>query len=256
MVWEAFGTRHRNIYEGLQTFERAAGPAGWENSINKSALDNPSWFIVPNWQYTPDGALAIGNIILDPARPERGFTRGPLTWEARDIARDVSTNHYWQETRHSISPGVFSKFLEAANIGLPSSRSSVEYTIDHLETFSLRRTPSAAELQEALADPRLRDMLGRGVFASKTVYMVSGLMVAKGFRFTEASKKSVGVNATALGLPAGMAGLGSEWGRARSNGFQSDTELVFAYRLLRIRQKGRRGEAIEARAYREGAKLL
>lgn len=34
MLWEAFATGHRNIYDGLQTFVASAGPAGWEDSVS------------------------------------------------------------------------------------------------------------------------------------------------------------------------------------------------------------------------------
>lgn len=224
----------------------------------------PSWFIAPTWQYRRDGALSIGNIILDPTRPDRAAIKSPINWETGAIARDISTYHHRTETHSgtSASLGIFPLFLEKANIKLPSHHSSVEYSADHLETIRLLRSPSGAELQQLMADPRLRDMLSGGAFASKTLYMVSGVMIAKGFRFTEdASRKyagvSVDIDASALGLPAGAVGgsVGREWGRTRSNRFESDAELVFAYRLLRIGRRGLRGDDFDARAYRKGAVL-
>ena len=198
-----------------------------------TAKELRSWVLVPNWDYPRGGPLAVGNILLDPLRPQRGIIENPDGSGYRIERTHQVDWRLTHENSKSISGGLWLKFLELASIDVSSPTSEASYSIDRLETERLV-DPIHPIVENALKQPAVQASL-----RSSYLYMISGLMIADGFRLSaearEAYMGEVGVEIGGWNLGASFnVGSGGRVILESSEVGNSTSELVFAYQLKKI----------------------
>jgi hypothetical protein len=132
------------------------------------------------------------------------------------------------------------------------------HSCDLLETKEFE--PDSQFIRDSIkASQRVQNAFEHALPGRKRVYMVTGIKIATGLRTTTSKKSqhgpvlSIGFDATALGIPA-AAGPQVEFATAaqRTTSHEpSMNRVVFAYRVIRIRQ---RGDGEVKWAYKAGGK--
>lgn len=122
--------------------------------------------------------------------------------------------------------------------------------------------PDEAYIAASLQHARVTDYVQKGWPLKKAVYMVTGLKIAKGVSAETGSRKEhsiegqLGVDATAItgGVPV-SAGPKGKWSSETSEGveFGAGDDFVFAFRLIKIRQKEKAEKGFVEGDYVKGA---
>lgn len=139
-----------------------------------------------------------------------------------------------------------------------------EYTMDTLETTYFVADPAHEEIEARVSSPRVKAVMKRGIgLKRKPIYMVTGVMVAKGFgAVQERGKYRTGEAAAGAGVPtsAGEVSIGAtvstSSGAESSDRWTSSEDIVFAYQLLKVEVKGLKGNRIEYDELRHKAAYL
>lgn len=233
----------------------------------------PTYFLAPNFHFKPGtGPISLGNIIADPLRPHRALTTVDVDTLAVIYPRVETITDYDRSmtrgTGHSMVMAVWAQFVQlvSAKISGESGNSAdTNYTMDALETAYFVTDPPLEEIEARLKNPRVQTVLKASSMPGlrKPVYMVTGLMIAKGFAALEERSKhragEVGVSGN-IPTPAGDVGLGTKFSRsantAESEMWKAGEDIVFAYQLLKIEIKGWKGTKIEYDEFRHKAAYL
>ncbi|KAF4416159.1 1-phosphatidylinositol-45-bisphosphate phosphodiesterase 1 [Fusarium acutatum] len=184
-----------------------------------------SWFLAPDFTFTPDGPLQLGAVIPHPSRPTQTLA-SPRTDAITlpEVQTLIETNHFHShDVTRTAGINLFAKFVElaSASIGYDTSRrNALAYgTVDH-EVRSLA-APFTKEFLHSIVDTdAVREHIDSAMFGKRTVYFISGLRVATS-SFTVTIEKGVGHNTSLPGSgPAGPvpveAGAGISGGRESS----------------------------------------
>lgn len=184
--------------------------------------------LVPAFRFKPNtGPIALGNIIADPQRPHRALTTvDAATLQSHkypcletDAQRDRKVSHV---RKYEVSGGVWSRLFHT------DDRNSVgTYIMDELEKIYFNDAElTLQEVQARLSSPHVEEILkpGRVSFTRQPVYMVTGMVIAKGIRAKETR---------------GSSSLTGE--RIIKESWRTEEDVVFAYRLLKIELKGLTG---------------
>jgi hypothetical protein len=133
----------------------------------------------------------------------------------------------------------------SADIMYGFSRARKEnYQCDTLETIEFEPTKDFIDASID-ASPRVQGALRKALPGKKRVFMITGLKIATGLNTSVSTTTQhgpmlqVGFDATALGIPAGVGPeveLAKASARTISSG-KSNDKVVFAYRVVRIKQK-------------------
>lgn len=232
-----------------------------------------TYILAPNFRFKPQsGPIALGNLITDPLRPHRALTAidaDSLKAKYPRIETITEQDHALNRaTSHDVSMGVWNQFVQTVGAKISGQRSSTAqttYTMDSLETMYFITDPSLEEIEARLKVPRVQGFVKASSFPGlrKPVYMVTGLMIAKGFAAREETGKSTGAQVEANGnvpTPAGDVGLGANLSKSTEN-TQSDAwrvseDIVFAYQLLKIEVKGWKGTQLKYDELRHKAAYL
>ncbi|KAB2573014.1 hypothetical protein DBV05_g8307 [Lasiodiplodia theobromae] len=223
-----------------------------------------TYLLAPNFNFRPDGPIALGNIIADPFQPHRVLTKantGTAQTEVETVFEDDFVTH--RGAGQGVSVSVWAQFL--ANVGINlgtdfSKETNTEYNMTSLKTTYFKSEPSEQELHQRVNVPRVRNVLQSGHIRSCPVYMVSGIKIAENFEM--ATKRSVhkGINAGASAPVAEGVSLGGnvELTRDQSqrDSFRARQDVVFAYQLLEIRLKGWKEKTLETKEFRSKAAFL
>ncbi|KAE8138676.1 hypothetical protein BDV38DRAFT_281973 [Aspergillus pseudotamarii] len=232
-----------------------------------------TYILAPNFHFKPGtGPIALGNIIADPLRPHRTLTTvdaGIL--KARYPPVETFTHYEYSTSRgtsRNNSLSVWGQFLGTVGAKVSGEHGSSlhnTYTMDALETKYFVGDPALEELEARLKAPRVQAVLRTSSIPGfrYPVYMVTGLMVAKGFAVTHETGKNRGAELGAEGsapTPAGQAGAGINIARSRSieqsEEWKARDDIVFAYQLLKIEVRGWKGTRIEYDELRHKAAYL
>ncbi|KAL7930205.1 hypothetical protein V8C35DRAFT_313802, partial [Trichoderma chlorosporum] len=232
-----------------------------------------TYFLAPSFRFKPGtGPIALGNIIADPLRPHRALTTVEeetlktnyprvemITDEGRSIVRSAG---------HDFSMAIWSQFLQNISAKVSGERSvntQATYTMKALETTYFVTDPSLGVIEARLRAPRVQAVIKASNIPGfrHPVYMVTGLMVAKGFAAVQEKARTKTGEVSASGdilTPAGGVGLGAGT-TSSSTTEQSDTwktveDIIFAYQLLKIEVKGWRGARVEYDEFRHNAAFL
>lgn len=232
-----------------------------------------TYLLAPSFRFKPKtGPIALGNLITDPLRPHRALTAidaDSLKANYPRIETITEQDHALNRaTSHDVSTGVWSQFVQTICAKVSVQRNSTaqtSYTMDSLETMYFITDPSLAEIEARLKVPRVQGFVKASNFPGlrKPVYMVTGLMIAKGFTAREETGKSTSAQVVATGTiptPASGARLGAKLSKSTNN-TQSDAwrvieDIVFAYQLLKIEIKGWKGTKLKYDELRHKAAYL
>lgn len=233
----------------------------------------PTYFLAPSFRFKPGtGPIALGNIIADPLRPHRALTtvgeeilktNYPRVETIADQDRSIV-----RSTSHDFSMAIWSQFLQTVSAKVSGGRSvsmQTTYTMGSLETTYFVTDPSLGVIEARLRAPRVQAVIKASNMPGfrHLVYMVTGLMVAKGFAAVQEKARTKAGEVSASGdilTPAGDVGLGASTTSSSTAG-QSDTwktaeDIIFAYQLLKIEVKGWRGTRVEYDEFRHNAAYL
>lgn len=209
-----------------------------------------TYILAPNFGYKPSGAIQIGNIIADPLRPGKALSAlGPEAMPP--IETITETNHELQDEKgRMFKTGFWGQFLSTVGGDASIERDvkvSKRYDIAELETRSLRDEPcdNDPDLARRLDEPKVRAAIKAGLFGTQPVYLVTEVKNARGLSGrTEHSKKLGGGLGTTVPVTEGRSIGGEmrgEWRDTKVSAFTGGREdIVFAYQLHIIKQKGRK----------------
>ncbi|OAG01997.1 uncharacterized protein CC84DRAFT_1053504, partial [Paraphaeosphaeria sporulosa] len=221
-----------------------------------------TYFALPTLDHPPNHLITLGQIVTSPAQPWKRLA-SPLPIAANSIATTVKTDWGTQLHRnreHRI--GIWAQFAAMIlGVGADAELASMKHESDifhfkELETSFFEPDDAYVEAsvvgKEAVAEWVKRN-------PRKSVYMVTGIKVARGAAHLCARAKGVnvdlrpGVDATPFsGVPVSggvLAGVGKEKGE--KTWFSGSSDFVFAYRLRRILVK--RQTVSQSKDYVKGA---
>lgn len=211
-----------------------------------SNVQNPTYFLAPNWNCHPGDQLAIGNIIVNPLKPHRPLTKADPAHTFRISTPSREKN--WKlsvETATTLTASLWAVFLEKININISANRERIKdshFTMSALETTYLLEDPSPEQIKARCNDPAVKDFMRLDSVLCKPVYMISGLKVAKDFKLQGENSLSRGVAAEAGAevqpeVSVG-GGAGIQHKHRVADEFESESDVVFAYQLIKIKPKG------------------
>jgi hypothetical protein len=214
-------------------------------------MPTKTWFLPPDFTFLPDGAIALGRVIPDPRRPT--VTLASLPEEHPTIPLPpatsiVETRAFEANTDHSFGGELLAKFLELA-----SANGNTDVSWHHNTSFSAVehdvRTFNgpfpAASLQAVVQIPAVKKHMDSGVFGKRSVYIISGIRVAKEtITVTDERRSKISGGLGGSGpVPAGTVPVevGGNLSVGKENSSKVTTKtapgIVFAYRLHVIRPK-------------------
>jgi hypothetical protein len=223
-----------------------------------------TYFLVPDFHFLPDGPIALGNIIEDPASPTRVLSRldPPVSPEKVNISREKDAA-YGESHSGSLTAGIWARFLQIASVnveGTGGSDTKVDYTMSEIETHMLKHDPTDKEATERAKDPDVEFAMENGVFGDRPVYMVTAVMIARDFSFKRKAGSRLEGHVSADGAVSTEASTGAhvgggshmkEYGSAKAT-----NDIVFAFRLHIIAKKGLLKKRIESRVFQSKAAFL
>ncbi|KAH0528172.1 hypothetical protein TsFJ059_003067 [Trichoderma semiorbis] len=205
---------------------------------------DPTYLLAPNWTYRPNGPIALGNIIVDPFRPQSAISKPTRPLPETEI---VTENNWIFETEkiRSVNVSIWTRLFNQLSIKLGPNRQradTVKIVMRSLETTYFRDEPSMQDIQAIAKEPIVRQFLNAGGLLRSPVYMVTGLKVAKGFQLTHHGSSGHGLSAEMTESVAPDMSVGGhaniEITKAASSAFEASDDIIFAYQLLIIKPKG------------------
>ncbi|OJD29026.1 carbohydrate-binding-like protein [Diplodia corticola] len=211
-----------------------------------------TYLLTPNFGFTRDGAIALGNIIADPFAPHRPLTTLDASKPHPEITSKLDYDYtVTRNIDRDISAGTWTKFLGivGGNVGAQRGNgTNTEYKMESLETIMFRTEPTEAMVTERLQHPLVRNIMHYNSTFRRPIYMISGIKVAKGMKCTtdKGSTKGGNVGATAPVTEGVFLGATVDMSQSRdkSESFRVGVDVVFAYQLLRIGLKGWKAETV------------
>ena len=235
-----------------------------------------SYFLVPNFSIPPDGPLLLGNIIADACQPvETLLAPAPQVLDRDNHGKPKIHStaekgwHYDRSTYHGSPLGAWAKFLDLLKIGFDGERggdATQKYSCAEMQTEYFQ--PNLDMLMARVEDPVVKGIMAMrtgGLGPRRSVYMVTGLMIARGLAIeAEAGQEqnfnaNLEANAAALSggiLPLGAgAKAGHKFGtRVRASVEEVIGDRVFGYQLCRLWFSGLGKKArLQADPHRKGA---
>ena len=232
-----------------------------------------TYILAPTFHFkSVTGPIALGNIIGDPMRPHRALTTvdtDTLTMRYPRIETTTITDcSIVDGTSRNLSLAIWTQFLQTVSAKVSGgSDSSIRATfdIDTLEIAYFVVDPTLEEIEDRLEVPRVQAVIraSRLPGLRNPVYMVTGMMTAKGFRTQQESTKHKTNQVELSGdapTPIGDVGLGTSLARSsdaeKSKTWKTGEDIVFAYQLLKIERKGFKGKKVSYDEYRPKAAFL
>jgi hypothetical protein len=210
-----------------------------------SNVQNPTYFLAPNWNCHPGDQIAIGNIIVNPLKPHRPLTKADPTHTFRTTTSREKNWSLSVETASNLSASLWAVFFEKVNVNVSANRERIKnnkFTMSSLETTYLLEDPSPEQIKARCNDPSVKDFMRLDSVLCKPVYMISGLKVAKDFKLEGENSLSHGMAAEAGAEVVPEISVGGGAGIQRKNRvadeFESEADIVFAYQLIKIKPKG------------------
>jgi hypothetical protein len=218
----------------------------------------PTWFLPPDFTFTSEGPIKLGTVLAHPSRPTLVLVSLPgdsgITLPKESTIIEPNHSHEKSVSR-SVSLSIWTKFLEVATASAKTEAGRKNFEsygiVDHeIRSFVDPFTRSTATAITTLPD--VKKHIDTGIFGKKSVYIVTGLRIAKK-SFTV--KKEVAGNLSreisgsgphaGITVPVGVgAGLSGSSERKVTDSYDTAPEIIFAYRLSVIRTK-RAGVEVE-----------
>jgi len=269
------GNKHGGRKPSSQAFATARDTIPFHHRQNNSSAmtQYPTYLLAPNFHFKPGtGPIALGNIIADPLRPHRALTTVDAgTVKATYPRIETITDYDRSMTRgnsRDVSMAVWAQFVQTLSAkvsGEYGTSAHMNYTMDALETAYFVTDPPLEEIEARLKVPRVQTVVKAGRIPGfrQPVYMVTGMMIAKGFAVVQERGKHRTGEVKASGnvpTPAGDVGLGVNLANSasteESDMWKVGEDIVFAYQLLQIEVKGWKGTKIKYDELRHKAAYL
>ncbi|KAF2227151.1 hypothetical protein BDZ85DRAFT_257345 [Elsinoe ampelina] len=227
-------------------------------------MAQPTYLLAPNFTLHPGGSLALGSIIEDPFRPTQ--VRSKLTSQPKIVTHTETETSSSRSGGKSFHSSIFAQFLATATANLSgdvSKTTSDKYEMESLETSYFDPEITNEEATALVRDDaKVRASINGGRFGRRPVYVVSGLKVAKAFRYNiEVSTSKGGAVGGSVPIVEGV-GMGAEVGGSRdkvsSRAGATAQDIIFAYQLHKIEEKGfrERGRRAESAVFVHKAAFL
>jgi hypothetical protein len=225
--------------------------------------ETKTYFLAPEFGILPDGSIALGNIIEDPASLTRVLSRldPPLPSEKINTSKEKN-NAYSRSHGGSIDANIWARFLQlgSAGIGGGGGRDAkTDYTMSGLETRMFKYDPTDAEATEQTKDPNVQAAMD-GPFGHQPVYMVTAIKIARDFCYKRGTGSHIEGHANAAGAVSADTSMGgdadAEHHREELESAESMNDIVFAFRLHIISKKGWRKNRTEAHLFKSKAAFL
>ncbi|CZR60316.1 uncharacterized protein PAC_10212 [Phialocephala subalpina] len=227
-----------------------------------------TYFLAPNFHLIPPpkGPLALGSIITSPSTPERILNKTTLVPVPNPSIYTIHQTK-WSSTRSALKEakvGVWTSFLQVilgitADVDVNRSHDvSGVYKCDDLETTYFQ--PDDEFIAASLKSTAVKSYMEK-TWWGKPVYLVTGLKIARGVsadseeKMNYGSAVKVGIDATVVlvGVPvSGGPKVEGKLERKEGVSWEGNEDFVFAYRLLRVKLRGKDGEFKEE-DYNKGA---
>ncbi len=225
-----------------------------------------TYLLAPNFDFQPDGPIALGNIIADPFNPTYVLSSLDPAAPTPEVGTTTQLEHNISRS-HGLSAhaGVWAQFLQTASVdvrGQISKDVTTRYTTSALETRYFKAYPTDKDAAERVKAPKVQAAIKAGLFGDQPVYMVTGVKIAKDFALESGVQRSVG-GEVGGGAPVPAAGdfsvgaeVGGERRRAEEQSFRTMHDIVFAFQLHVISHKGWRQKRAVAQVYKSKAAFL
>lgn len=215
-------------------------------------MTSKTWFLSPNFNFLPDGQIALGRIIPSPQRPTvtlASFTDDPSI-SLPEITSIPEKNHSFSTKKgRAFGLELFSSFLDMASA---NGKADVSWNkdlsfsaVDH-EVRMYNGVFAKEALQKIVKLDGVKRHMEGGRFGKRCVYIISGIRIAqqsftvtdeKGRKMETSIGGSCPVPAGAVPVTLGGHVAGSRED-TRANGYETAPGIVFAYQLHVIRPKG------------------
>ncbi|KIW27753.1 uncharacterized protein PV07_07461 [Cladophialophora immunda] len=218
-----------------------------------------SYFLAPNWDYQKDGPLALGNIIADPSDPVFSkksafpFNVYAPPVQLPQLAFPLPTIYknppeQWAHVESEMQGGrlkILGQFLASCGLNVEGGVSHTTQQDYHYGMESIQTSyfvPDDDYVRNRLREPPIQLWLkGRSMFQSKSLYMITGVKIARGlvlYRKRTSQIEGAGeisFDATPLGVPV-QVGLDGGYQAQSSSATtsSSSTDVVFTYQLRKI----------------------
>ena len=194
----------------------------------------------PDLEYNLQGPIQIGNIIRDMKRPQDPIaTLNPIPQII--TGSGFGDGRIERELHGSLKLNLSSKIYEIFG-GQAEARTSnalrTTYEFDEIEAQYLKRNPTKADVEKL----RDTDMEVKGALSRGPVYIVTGLKIAKGLKY---SNKRIADQGGSLGVQGHITREASVGGNLEAERGSEDVEnytvkgdTILAYRLHIVRKEG------------------
>ncbi|TFA97985.1 hypothetical protein CCMA1212_010210 [Trichoderma ghanense] len=207
-------------------------------------VQDPTYLVAPNWTYRPGGSIALGNIVLDPFRPQHVLSKPTKPLPETETAMEYNWTLATEKLR-SINVSIWTRMFDQLSVKLGPRRNrgqKIKFYMKALETVYFKELPSMEEIQERVNEEKVRTILSPSSIFRYPVYMVTGVKIARGFTLVHEGTEQYMFNVKGADTVTPQLAVGASVGMAskttRSDGFQSGNEIIFAYQLLIIKPKG------------------
>ena len=225
-----------------------------------------TYFLAPDFEQKPSSSsIQLGVLLSDPLKPNK-----PLSIPSFPPASTTTVHTAYTLSRtsgKSANAGVWANFLSIAetNVGTDNSSDVTQsFEIDSLETIRLQQEPQDddPDLLARLQEQKVQAAIRSGLFGARSVYMITGLKIARGLSVQREESKSnggtVGGSVPIVeGISAG-AEIGGEKRFGTSSGFKMapEEDIIFAYQVYKVKPKGKKASGAAVDIYQSDAAFL
>jgi hypothetical protein len=214
------------------------------------ASQRKTYILAPNWEFHPDGPIALGSIITDPKNPARSLNKtNRVPIEPHLITTSPKEN--WSIRREDLlacNGGIWASFLApllgvGADVSTNVARHSDEtYKCERLDTVYFQ--PDEEYLILSLKNPVVQGYIKKTWF-EKSVYMVTGVKIAHGASVETGAGSGfggeVGITFGAEPVAAvpvhGGPSVTLEKSSKETTSFTGSQPFVLGYQLIKITSK-------------------
>lgn len=205
-----------------------------------------NYFLAPSWDYSPNGPIALGNIVRAPSKivPPL-YAHKPTEPDLPSFLSSKTGVDWSQGSANEGSFGVWTSFLQFLGLGVDigvdfkngKSKTCHFERIDTEEFF-----PDEEAIRARMASPAVKSYLEKSRF-KRDVYLIVGIKKVSGAKISSTlvrergGELAVALDGTLVtGVPVSL-GPEMRYGTSKEDGmsFEGSTDFVFAFRLRKVR---------------------
>ena len=219
--------------------------------------DRKFYIRAPSLEYPRDGPIQIGNIITDIFSPQDSISQlNPITKiiDGASLSEGKRERGVRGSTDLDLSAKLYAAFGSQANMK-HSADVQTMYEFDQVDTIMLERNPKATDMTVL----RNQDAQVQAALRIGPVYVITGLKVAKGLRYStiQSNEREIGLDTqgNVTKEVAIQANLNRNTARDSTESYTVLGDVILAYRLHIVKKEGwiwRSEAALETRTYWPG----